>query len=389
MDDHKDGKDENFRFKVQQVPVIRDGKPQTVHFLNVLGADSQLNHTAVPYQIRSQSLIRDRFFYTIPEQILRAACWPQLGESFDVDEESLRMELELSQISGDHGSRVGFWNDMPIECSLMCATPLKRDELAQAGELSEQQISENLRTANERLLSFAEIACGYAGWLMTNPTFLSELDALIADFGTQMHKWGTATVGLPIPSTQPSGPFNPTAEQGWDEYDTAVLEFCVRWRLQGLAGPRIPIPMRPMMGGQFPLAIVAQLMRAGGVFNWPDTFPVFARDELREMLTDALRRPESSEHLAGWHDIIGSSNKAKNQIGSFERRFRLQHFWRLLRERHADVFSRRLNRIERAFAAYFGITESTIHLDRAAIAKALGDDWDEPQEAAAPVRRPR
>jgi hypothetical protein len=261
--------------------------------------------------------------------------------------------------------------------------------LAQFEHLSEQQTSAILRDVNERLLSFAEIASGYAGWLMTNPTFLSELDVLLADFGQQMHKWGTAMVGLPIPSTQPSGLFNPTAEQGWNEYDTAVLEFCVRWRLQRLAGPRIPVPMRPMMGGQFPLAIVEQLMRAGGVFNWPDIFPVLARDELREMLTNALQRSESSEHLAGWHHIISSSNKAKNQIGSLERRFRLQHFWRLLRERHSKVFSRRLNRIDRAFAEYFGVDESTIRLDRTVIVKALGKNWDRPQEAAVPIRRPR
>ena len=389
MDDHKEDQDASPGFRIQPVTFAQHGPPSKIHFINVLSADPRFNHTSVPAECQNHSLIRDRFFYTIPEKILQAVCKPQSDETFDTDEALLKMEGDLSQISGDHGARVGFWNNMPIECNLMRVTSLRREDLAQSGDLSEQQVSENLQTANERLLSFSEITCGYAGWLMTNLAFLSELDALLADFGQQMHRWGTARVGLPIPSTQPSGLFNPTAEQGWKEYDTAVLEFCVRWRLQGLAGPRIPVPMRPMMGGQFPLAIVEQLMRAGGLFNWPDTFPVFARDELREMLTDALQRTESSEHLTGWHHIIGSSNKAKRQIGKFERRFRLQHFWRLLRERHAEVFNRRLNRIERAFAEYLGDKESTIRLDRTEIANALGKNWDRPQEAAAPVRRPR
>jgi hypothetical protein len=389
MDDHKEEKDEDLRFKVQQVSGFRDGKPQTVNFINLLGADSQFEHTSVPAEYQNHCLIRNRFFYTIPEQLLQAVCEPQTGETLGTDEALLQMEGTLSQLSGDHGSRVGFWNDTPIDCTLMATMPLlRRQDLAQFGNLSEEAISDCLRAANEHLLSFAGISCGYAGWLMTNPTFLSEFDALREEFGQQMNEWGTSIVGLPIPSTQPAGLFNPTGEQGWNEYDTAVLEFCVRWRLQGLAGPRIPIPMRPMMGGHFPLSVVEQLMRAGGVFNWPDTFPIFARDELRELLTTALQRPESSEHLSEWHHIISSSNKAKNQIGPFERRFRLQHFWRLLRERHAKAFNRRLNRIERAFAEYFGVDETTIRLDRTVISKALGKTWDGPKEEESPFRRP-
>jgi len=221
--------------------------------------------------------------------------------------------------------------------------------------------------------------------------FLSELEELTKLYNEQMHRWGTSLVGLPIPSTQPTGRFNPTGKVGWSEYDSAVLDFCIRWRLQGLAGPRIPIPMQPLMSGQFPLSIVEQLMRAGGVFNWPDTYPVFARDELREMLTQALNTTsQSAEHLIGWHKIVDSSYKAKNQIPALKRRFRFQHFWRLLRQRHPSAFRRRLNRIELAFADYFRVDESTIRLDRQKVAKSLGTNWDQSEEATSLyVRRPR
>ena len=175
----------------------------------------------------------------------------------------------------------------------------------------------------------------------------------------------------------PAGPFNPTAEEGWSEYESTVLEFCIRWRLQGMAGPRIPVPMRPMMSGQFPLSIVEQLMRSGGVFNWPDTFPVYARDELRDMLADALRPSDSTEHLQGWQRIIAPDNKAKNQIQAYERRFRFQHFWRLLRERHPGCFHRRLNRIEEVFAEYLGESLDTVHKDRMMLNRNLGNDWDQ------------
>lgn len=311
---------------IQPVPAAQHGPPPEVHYVGVLAADSRLQHTSVPLHHRNHPLVKNQFFYTIPEQLLKSVCQPQLHESFEFDEDLLQMELDLSRISGDHGSRVGFWNDWAIECNLMHLSPVRCEDLGRLDGVTEQQIDEILRDVNERLTSFSEITCGYAGWLMTNPQFLAELDELLLRFRPQMQRWGTALVGLPIPSTQPAGPFNPTGEDGWADYDSGVLEFCVRWRLQGLAGPRIPVPMRPMMSGQFPLSIVKQLMRAGGVFNWPDTFPLYARDELRDLLASALMTSDSTEHLQGWRRITDSTNKSKNQINTFERHFRFQHF---------------------------------------------------------------
>jgi len=372
MADDRNEQENAPRFRITTVPAPQDAAPLQVHFVGVIAADPRLQHTSAPIQYQHHPLLRNRFFYTIPEQLLQSVCRPQVGETFEIDEELLELEFLLSRLSGDHGSRVGFWREFPIECDLLGLTPFSRNDSALAASLSDSQI----QAVNERLASFSEIACGYAGWLMTNLDFLSELNLLIETFGDQMSRWGTALTGLPIPSTQPPGIFNPTDEEGWTEYDSAVVEFCIRWRLRGLAGPRIPIPMQPMMSGQFPLTITAQLMRAGGVFNWPDTFPLFARDELRDLLGDALRSSGSSEHLDDWYRIISSSNRAKNEIGKLERRFQFQHFWILLRERHPRAFERRLNRVELAFARYLGVEVSTIKLDRAEIRERLGPSWD-------------
>lgn len=377
MSDHQHNDEHVPNFTIEPVPAAQHGPPQEVRYVGVLAAGSRLPHTSAPLHYRNHPLVENQFFYTIPVQLLESVCQPQLHESFEFDEDLLQMELDLSRISGDHGSQVGFWKDWAIECNLMRLTPIRREILEEFDHLTQQQIDEILRDVNKRLLSFSEIACGYAGWLMTNPQFLAELDELLVRFQPQMQRWGTTLVGLPIPSTQPPGPFNPTSEEGWAEYDSGILEFCVRWRLQGLAGPRIPVPMRPMMSGQFPLSIVQQLMRAGGVFNWPDTFPLYARDELRDLLDSALRTSDSTEHLQGWRSITDSTNKSKNQINTFERLFRLQHFWRLLRERHPDRFNRRLNRIETAFAEYLGVDVTTIRLDRKRIGESLGMDWDQ------------
>lgn len=376
MVDHELRHDSDAGSTVGPATVAQHGPPSEVRFVRVSAAEPRVRCASIPDAYRNHPLIRNRFFYTVPERLLQLVCRPQNGESFEVDETLLQMELDLSRICGDHESRVGFWKGVPILCGLMHWTPLCREDLEYLDSLSDDQIDDTLNDLSKPLLSFSEIACGYAGWLTTNPDYLSELDALLLEFGHQMHRWGTAMVGLPIPSSQPDGFFNPTGEAGWKEYDAAVLEFCLRWRLRGLAGPRIPIPMQPMMAGSFPLSIIEQLMRAGGVFNWPDTFPLLARDELRHLMANVLQSSGSSEHLAGWRRIISLDNKAKNQIGALERHFQFQHFWRLLRERHPTAFERRLNRVERAFSQYFGVDETSIQLDRRKIRKRLGAAWD-------------
>lgn len=347
--------------------------PENIAFRIPLHLDPRFQDNSVPEAYRTHPLILNRYFYTIPEQLLQKI----VLESDEHNEEMLQMEIVLSKLSGDHGFRVGFWNDTPIMCNLLRTTPLIPENMEQAESLNGIQINESLAEINKRLLSFSEICCGYSGWLMTNPLFLSELAVLTSELHEQINEWGTEMVGLPIPSSQPFGRTNPTNNEGWQEYDSTMLEFCIRWRLQGLVGPRIPIPMQPMMSGTFPLIIVKQLMRAGGVFNWPDTFPLFARDELRDLLASALQLTGSTEHLEEWHSIIAPSNRAKNQIATFERYFRFRHFWLLLRERHPEVFGQRLTRIAQSFADYMGVEVSTISKMRNEIKTKLGDNWDQ------------
>lgn len=371
------------------------GPPATVRLRGprdreLLSAQPHLHVTRIPEAYRCHPLVRgQQHYYSVPEQLLSSVCRPQAGESFSVDDGLLDMEIELSRLAGGDGTIVGYWDDLPIECNLLQPTLLRQETLEQLGYLSAEQMTEILRDFNERQESFVQIACGYAGWLTTNPEFVQELNELVSQYECQIRWWGTAMVGLPIPSSQPAGLFNPTSEVCWQEYDAAVVEFCVRWRLRGLAGPRIPVPMMPMVSRRIPLTMIAQFERAGGMIHWPDTYPVFSRDELRELLVEVLQSSESTEHLAGWRRIIAVTNRAKNQIATLARRFRLQHYWRLLRERYPQAFRRRLNRVERAFGEFFGVEERTICDDRRAIEKRLGRAWDQQAPADISTNRPR
>ena len=106
-------------FTIKPIEAAQHGPPTNVRFRGVLAMDPRLQQSTVPPTHRNHPLVKNGFFYTVPEQLLKSTCRPQVGESFEVDEALLRLELDLSQISGDHGSRVGFWNEVPIICNLM------------------------------------------------------------------------------------------------------------------------------------------------------------------------------------------------------------------------------------------------------------------------------
>ena len=354
-------------------------------FVGIPLHEQRLQHTFVPEEFRSHPAIKDKFFYTIPKELIKSICRPQVGESFEVDEDLLRMETVLSEISGDHSSRIGFWNNNPVSCALMRRRDVQSPEykeipgvdMSRFG-IDVSEANEGLREADKQLNAFARNAGGYAGWLMTNTQFVAELGELNKQFKHEMARWGTEQVGLRPSSLPTTSNSNAKSLDSWTAYETAIIAFCVRWRLQGLAGPRVPVPMRPMMAGQFPLSIVEQLMRAGGVFNWPDTYPIHSRDEMRELLSNALGLfDDEKEHLRGWLKIIAPQSRTKNQINAFHRRFLLQHYWRLLQQRHPLTLKRRIERVDFAFAEFFDADDKSISNDRHVMKVSLESALDE------------
>ena len=69
------------------------------------------------------------------------------------------------------------------------------------------------------------------------------------------------------------------------------------------------------------------------------------------------------------------SNPAKNKIPRFGRVFELQHYCRILHERHAQAIHRRLGDLEFALASFMGVSPETIHRDLLFIRDRLGEDW--------------
>src|SRR5687768_16608827 len=78
------GNDENGPiFTIKPVVAAQHAPPSKVTFEGVLAGNPHLQHTSVPCAHHDHPLVKDRFFYTIPKQLLQSTCRPQVGESFE------------------------------------------------------------------------------------------------------------------------------------------------------------------------------------------------------------------------------------------------------------------------------------------------------------------
>jgi hypothetical protein len=129
------------------------------------------------------------------------------------------------------------------------------------------------------------------------------------------------------------------------------------------------------MAGVFPIDVVKKWMGAGGVFYLPDTMPIPSRDQLRGMLEHALHRGDKPGHLTEWLEIVRADNPARNRMDPFIRYFELQHYWRILNQRHPSAICRKKEKLRNAFGRIFDVGSQQIKRDLADIRGRLGDDW--------------
>jgi hypothetical protein len=225
-----------------------------------------------------------------------------------------------------------------------------------------------------RVERLAAPAQGYAGWLLTNPQFLQEHDSLFQTWREEVARQGIPLIG----ATRSLGLLPEAVRQAEGrtaEYLTAFEEFFLRWLLTGLAAPRLPQPLQPQLSALSTSTVLGYMRGGGYVFCFPDISPIPSRDELREMIEDALRGAEAPEHLADWMDKVRADNAARNTITRYARLFDLQHYLRALHQRHHSVLHRRKSSVIQAFATFFQVSSDTIAGDLDVIDKRLGKEW--------------
>jgi hypothetical protein len=250
------------------------------------------------------------------------------------------------------------------------------DEEFRAAGMNPLEAKQALRIFGERdAVPLERFRRGYAGWLLTNQQFLDEHDILLTEHAETILRWGTHLTGIVLPPRMFLPGTDPTEDPDWGAFNSACEEFFTRWRLQSLAGPYLPVPLQALIAGSFPWTVVKHLMRAGGVFFLPDTMPIPSRDQIRGQLDDALHHGEQPDHLSEWLNIVRASNSARNQLDRFARLFEIQHYWRLLCQRHTSILEGNIGRVEIALGRFFGISLGAIHADLIEIRERLGKGW--------------
>lgn len=374
--------DDPFGLHRQSTPTNRvDSEGRKIHVLGapILAWNQTFNSGSVPAEYRTNPFVDGRFFYSLPQRLIEAVV-QELGEE-RFDRELLDMERRLTEVAGDHSPTVGFWQGRLLPYFEFHRVPLVAfsDKDVEEVGLEPGEVADSIRLLegrNQPLL--AKFSKAYCGWLMTNREFLDEHDQLLSRHVETVRRHGSllATTLLPddYRATFPQDLY-PNDDPLWSKFLAECKPFLLRWRLAGLAGPYLPIPAKPLLAGTFPLTVVQELIAAGGVFFLPDTMPIPSRDQLRDMLDHALHRGDKPVHLEEWLDMVRPDNTARNRMDPFIRYFELEHYWRILRQRHSTAIYRKSGKLESAFATYLRIVDRRIHEDMIAIRKRLGSDW--------------
>ena len=359
----------------------KNKSPQTP-FLNAASTRvlmDNVRQAAVPDDLRRHSLIQAKWFYTLPMKLWDALL-RGLGRS-QLDPELQKIDLHLAAVADANGGCVGFRDGIPFADSLLRPAPaVNPQDPTLAGYFR------SLGWTNERIKIFSTQAArrlhvvneprrGYLGWLFTHRLFLDEFDGLKRNFSEII----SARQPPPQPIALPNGVEPPSflqmAETDKDAANS-IRQFCERWRLQSIGGPRTIQPL----GIQFPVILPAlsavQSQHSGALLYIPDIAPLPDRDELRLMLEDSARSTAAmSDHLREWIDLISADTQGKKSIQKYSRWYVVQHYMRVLFSRHGDRLCRCGSRVEAALSQGLEISSDALHRDLLAMKKRLGLNW--------------
>jgi hypothetical protein len=317
--------------------------------------------------------LRDDLVFTVPLTILDGLVAKIPKNEFDPG--ALQDERRLAESCARSTNHIGYWRGRPISCTwLHRQAPLRVTE-EQVKMMGAAEHNNSLSRLN--LLSSWANDClrGYCGWLMTNPTFREEHDALFKTW----HEW-VSEYGIPGPTIVKLGTSPPP--KGYKECDNDALkafydafeDFLRRWRLNRLVAPEVPEPIGPYLAPLSASEALRRIHMGGALFHLPDIFPIPSRDELRNVLDDG-RAGDTPEHLVEWATIIRSGNKGKKELYAFGRRFELQHLWRALHQRHGKALHGAGSALLSVMSEQLSVSTGTIRRDLVEIKKRLGPDW--------------
>jgi hypothetical protein len=350
-----------------------------------LHADSLEWTNNLSAEMRDDPRIADGLFLALPMSLI-----DKINAHLDagtIVEADLQFERELCCSLA--GQQIGYWRGNVISSGYLSEPPRAAPPIDtwRALGVPDQELErvraalESSQTSRDRIRT-ALVA--YVGWLMTAPEFIREHDELF-----EKHRPTIAAVGLPTignfnlvkadPELLAAGKLDTGRVE--DNLEKACIEdfqaFFIRWRLHGLNAPYVPEPLGPQFPVLDPQRMSDQMAAGGLTLFLPDTFPTPGRDELRELVEQALGRQSanSPEHLRDWTEIVAGDTMSKNQLPRYARIARLQQYWNALYSRYTEQLGRSKGKLMEAFADYFGVSADAVKTDLELISKRLGPSW--------------
>ena len=325
----------------------------------------------IPARWRDDPLVQNRIYFTIPEKLFQLVV-KAVGED-RFSEEGREREFELGRAIGNHAMNVGYWNGEIIPYTYLAPRrPLEFDVawVAKSWGKGKAEVKMLLDDLDQSLETAESPIRGYVGWLLMQRAFVDEHDRLVCRYQQELHRHG-------FPKPALFGTENAALERTTEkEWVAEFRKFYLRWRLQTLAAPGLPMPHAVQIPDML-TSVRTKSPEGVMTFSIPDIAPTFGQGIMPDIVEDALRGRPVLEHLSGWMSIVEKDNPGKKEIYTFERRFRVQHFWRVLKQRHAEALHRKKRTLRVAFAQFFKAGEDTIRRDLRYCAAQLGTNWDE------------
>lgn len=340
--------------------------------------------TVTPEDIRQHPWIAGRWFYTLPGPL-----WDLLEASLRplrINTEAMTFERQVTRIVEAGAGCVGLRDGTPFgDPYLVAGPPSSASDPVLAFYLRDCRQAGFATTDVDRTIAvgvtpFRDAEKAYLGWLLTNRTYLDELQQLHTAHPDLFADGQLAP--QPIPFQSISGHAETALLQASDDPTArAVRAFCTRWRLRNMTGPVTFAPLSVQTPVGLP-SMATELSQSSGTLVFiPDIAPLPDRDQLRILLENSTRQTiRHTEHLEEWYRWVRAGNLGRKSLANYAAVYVLQHYLRVLYSRYGDRLHRQHSVVARCVGVHQSLSADQVRRLMRLIKSRLGANWLQSEE---------
>jgi hypothetical protein len=291
--------------------------------------------------------------YGLPEPLIDSLA-RELPNFFADDEHGFERRLSTRLVS--HYS-IGLVNGQPVRSCLFeqrKAVTISEEDFQLMGwgkcGLTRDQVNDDCAEAERRGALMHDQTVAYAGWLMTNPNFLTEVIALreqTRELESEVFEEGRGYL-----------------------FDAEMNAFCARWQLAKMASWDLPEPQGPNFAG-IDLPESSRRDAEQVKLELPLTMRIPARMPIRDIVSEISNAAEQL-HLREWQMILDRDSDDGSGLRQFRSIFQIQFFRNVvLASRYLDRFKGRVEPLDRAFGRFLELGEDSVKKLRLKIERRL------------------